>query len=302
MMQTESHAPGAGLPFMDEKTQRETRYSRQIMLPEFGESGQAKLSESSALIVGVGGLGSTLATLLCAAGIGRLVLADGDRVSLSNLQRQILYRTDQIGLYKSACAEETLRRLNPEVVIESHCRFMDETNACKIAEGCQIVLDGCDNPQARYLMNDLCVGFGIPYVYGSISGFQGQVSVFNRTKGSATYRCLFPQPESQGKTGAIPEETEGTPNAGIRRLPGLPSGVLGPLPSLIASIQANECLKILSGCGPCLDNELFLFDMQTLQARHIGLQPSESGREASLKSFSRFCPHSFFQKPARKTS
>ena len=247
MMQTESHAPGAGLPFMDEKTQRETRYSRQIMLPEFGESGQAKLSKSSALIVGVGGLGSTLATLLCAAGIGRLVLADGDRVSLSNLQRQILYRTDQIGLYKSACAEETLRRLNPEVVIESHCRFMDETNACKIAEGCQIVLDGCDNPQARYLMNDLCVGFGIPYVYGSIEGFRGQVSVFDGDKGKR-YAQLFPDRATLSSRHAVP------------------AGVIGPTPGVIGSIEAAEVIKLITGCGEPLYNRLFTIDLLTMES------------------------------------
>lgn len=250
---------------MENTVTRKERYSRQTMLSGFGDHCQRLLSRSSVLLVGVGGLGSTIAQLLCAAGIGKLILVDADKVSLSNLQRQILYRSDQIGESKVSCAKKSLERLNPNVTVEAYDTLFNSRNAPAIARGCQILVDGCDNPETRYLMNDLAVGMGIPYVYGSISDFTGQVSVFNLSRESATYRCLFPQPPHFTK-----RET---------------AGVIGTLPALIGSIQAYECIKALSGCGPCLDNRLLICDMQNMKNAQLELRPSRDGREISLLHF-----------------
>ena len=238
------------------------------MLPGFGAEAQRRLAQSSVLLVGAGGLGSTLSQLLCAAGVGRLVLLDADRVSASNLQRQILYRTDQVGEPKAKQATESLRRLNPHVQIEAYDEFLTPANARLRAEGCDLIADGSDNAAARYLMNDLSAGLGIPYVYGTIADFYGQTSVFNLTEKSATYRCLFPETETCRQA--------------------TPPGVIGPLPALIASIQAQECIKILSGaCGEPLDNRLLLWDMQTHATQKITLTPTEEGRKISLENFGR---------------
>lgn len=242
------------------------RYARQLILPGFGAEAQRRLAQSSVLLVGAGGLGSTLSQLLCAAGVGRLVILDADRVSASNLQRQILYRTDQIGEPKMLHAAESLRRLNPHVQIEAYDEFLTPANARLRAQGCDLIADGTDNAAARYLMNDLCVGLGIPYVYGSIVDFYGQAAVFNLTEKSATYRCLFPETENS--------------------LPAAPKGVIAPLPALIASIEAQECIKILTGaCGEPLDSRLLLWDMQTHTTQKITLTPTEEGRKISLRNF-----------------
>ena len=246
----------------------EERYARQLMLPGFGAEAQRRLAQSSVLLVGAGGLGSTLSQLLCAAGVGRLVLLDADRVSASNLQRQILYRTDQVGEPKAKQAAESLRRLNPHVQIEAYDEFLTPANARLRAKGCDLIADGSDNAAARYLMNDLSAGLGIPYVYGTIADFYGQTAVFNLTEKSATYRCLFPETETCRQA--------------------TPPGVIGPLPALIASIQAQECIKILSGaCGEPLDNRLLLWDMQTHATQKITLTPTEEGRKISLENFGR---------------
>ena len=243
----------------------EERYARQLLLPGFGAEAQRRLAQSSVLLVGAGGLGSTLSQLLCAAGVGRLVLLDADRVSVNNLQRQILYRTDQVGQPKVKHAAESLHRLNPHVQIEAYDEFLTPANARLRAEGCDLIADGSDNAAARYLMNDLCAGLGIPYVYGSIVDFYGQAAVFNLSEKSATYRCLFPETDNMSTA---------------------PKGVIGPLPALIASIQAQECIKILTGtCGEPLDSRLLLWDMQTHTTQKIALTPTEEGRKISLRNF-----------------
>lgn len=243
----------------------EERYARHLMLPGFGAEAQRRLAQSSVLLVGVGGLGSTLSQLLCAAGVGRLVLLDADVVSVSNLQRQILYRTDQMGQSKVKLAAQSLHRLNPHVHIEAYEEFLTPSNARLRAEGCDLIADGSDNAAARYLMNDLCVGLRIPYVYGSIADFCGQAAVFNLTEKSATYRCLFPETDL---------------------LPTAPKGVISPLPALIASVQAQECIKILTRtCGEPLDSRLLLWDMQTHTSQKIALTPTEEGRKTALRNF-----------------
>lgn len=241
------------------------RYIRQTVLPEIGETGQRRLMDSSVLVVGVGGLGSTLAQLLCAAGVGRLVLVDPDTVSESNLQRQILYRTDEVGLPKAECAKRSLQRLNPYVRIDAHKESFRAVNAISLASGCDLIADGSDNAAARYCMNDVSFGLRIPYVYGSIEGFRGQVSVFNSGAGSATYRCLFPE----HKCDASPCR----------------QGVVGPLPSFVASIQANECIKILAGFGEILSDRLLLADMIRMQTFSVSIEPTEKGHADSLQAF-----------------
>lgn len=243
----------------------EERYARQLVLPDFGKEKQQRLGKASALLVGVGGLGSGIAPLLCAAGIGRLVMVDADHVSVSNLQRQILYRTPQKGLSKIQCATESLRQLNPNTEIVGIGDFFSEKNALHLAQGCDIIVDGCDNAPARYLMNDLAVGLKLPFVYGSVCEFSGQVSVFNLTSSDCTYRCLFPQ---------APQ------NTGVK-------GVMGPLPSLIASIEANECIKVLTGYGQPLSNRLFCCNLTDTTTACFALQPTQTGRQASLESFKR---------------
>lgn len=241
------------------------RYARQTMLPEIGPGGQEKLTRSRVLLVGVGGLGSTIAQLLCAAGTGQLVIADADKVSESNLQRQILYRTSQIGLPKTECAKKSLEDLNPDCRIIASGQWFSPQNALALAQGCHLIVDGSDNARTRYLMNDVAVGLGIPYVYGSIQDFSGQVAVFNASETSPTYRCLFPEPEP------MPEpETR---------------GVIGPLPAFIASIQANECIKLLSGAGKPLDLRLFTCNLLTMETACFQIPATDSGRKISLENF-----------------
>lgn len=240
------------------------RYARHLILPDFTEARQARLAQKTVLVVGLGGLGGHIAPLLCAAGVGKLVLADGDTVSLSNLQRQILYRENQVGLPKAECAKVSLQALNSGVEIEIH-GFLNAKNARTIAEGCDLIVDGSDNATARYLMNDLAVGLGIPFVYGSIREYSGQLAVFNADAESATYRCLFPE-----------ESTKADDS---------PQGVIGPLPAWIAAMQAHECIRILSGLQPALANRLFIGNLLTMQTHCMELQPSQTGRSISMEGF-----------------
>lgn len=243
------------------------RYARHLALPDFTESHQRRLSVKSALLVGAGGLGGNIAPLLCAAGIGRLVLIDGDKVSLSNLQRQTLYREDQIGKWKTECAAQSLHSLNSGTRIEAHPVFIDRKNALTLAKDCDIVIDGCDNALCRYLMNDLAVGLGIPFVYGSICEYSGQAAVFNATKDSATYRCLYPEENARQN---------------------VPKGVTAPLPALVAAVEAQAALRILCGMDSALSNRLFLCDMLSMESHCLDLQASGKGREISLANFRKF--------------
>lgn len=240
------------------------RYARHLALPDFTEAHQRRLGRKTALVVGLGGLGCHIAPLLCAAGIGKLVLADGDTVSLSNLQRQILYREDQIGKFKAECARQTLSSLNSGTEIEIHTTFLNERNAITIAHACDIIMDGSDNAKTRYLMNDLAVGLEIPFIYGSIHEYSGQLAVFNTDAESATYRCLFPEGQAYDDG---------------------PKGVISPLPAWVAAMQAHECIRILSGLKPALANRLFTGDLLSFQTHCVDLQASETGRRLSLERF-----------------
>jgi molybdopterin/thiamine biosynthesis adenylyltransferase/rhodanese-related sulfurtransferase len=218
------------------------RYARQISLPQLGTQGQISLKNARVLIVGVGGLGSPAAFYLAAAGVGTLGLMDGDTIELSNLQRQILYQTKDVGLSKVQQAAQQLSRLNPDVLLECHPYNLTATNALATLREYDVVIDGSDNFLTRYLVHDACYFLGKPYVYGSVMRFSGQASVFHGHQG-ACYRCLFPKPPQAGE---LPSCTEG--------------GVLGVVPGTIGTLQATEALKLILQKGRSLLGRLMTYD------------------------------------------
>jgi sulfur-carrier protein adenylyltransferase/sulfurtransferase len=227
------------------------RYSRHLLLPQIGEEGQEKLKRASALIVGVGGLGSPAAMYLAASGIGRLGLVDFDTVDESNLQRQILYGESVIGERKLDAAWKRLRDLNRHLRIETFNDRLSSRNALPLMEPYDIVLDGTDNFATRYLVNDACVMQRKPNVYGSIYRFEGQVSVFDSTRGPC-YRCLYPDPPPAN---LVPNCAEG--------------GVLGVLPGIIGTLQAAEAVKLITGAGEPLIGRLLMFDALAATFRNV---------------------------------
>ena len=230
------------------------RYSRHLSLSEVGVEGQKRLKAASILLVGTGGLGSPLAMYLAAAGIGRLGLVDFDTVDASNLHRQLIHGTKDIGRPKIDSARESISDINPNVHVDTYETALTSANALEIMEGYDLVIDGTDNFPTRYLVNDACVLSGIPNVYGSIFRFEGQASVFG-TPGGPCYRCLFPQPPPPG---AVPNCAEG--------------GVIGVLPGIVGLIQANEAIKLLLGKGIPLIGRLLLFDALAMKFREIKLK------------------------------
>src|SRR5262245_7168146 len=231
-----------------------TRYSRHLIMPEVGVEGQRKLKAARVLCVGAGGLGSPSSLYLAAAGIGTLGLVDFDVVDVSNLQRQILYGTGDIGKPKLAAARERLTSLNPGTKVVTHETPLTVGNALDIFKDYDVIVDGADNFPTRYLVNDACVLTGIPNVYGSIFRFDGQASVF-ATKGGPCYRCLYPEPPPPG---LVPSCAEG--------------GVLGVLPGLIGTIQATESIKLILGTGETLAGRLLLFDALAMSFRTLKLK------------------------------
>lgn len=230
------------------------RYSRHLLLPEVGVEGQGRLGAARVLIVGVGGLGSPASLYLAAAGIGTLGLVEFDRVDGSNLQRQVLYGTRQIGEPKIDAAAERLTDLNPHVRIERFPARLTAANARETIAGFDLVVDGSDNFPTRYLVNDACALQGKPLVYGSIFRFDGQVTVFDASRGPC-YRCLHPEPPPPG---LVPSCAEG--------------GVLGVLPGVIGSLQALEALKLVLRVGDPLVGRLLLFDALRLRMRELVLR------------------------------
>jgi adenylyltransferase/sulfurtransferase len=229
------------------------RYHRQMILPELGIQGQRKLRAGRVLIVGAGGLGSPAALYLVAAGVGKVGLVDVDVVDETNLQRQILYSTADVGQPKLAAASSRLRGLNPDVEIVRHEAPFGVDNALALVQAYDVVIDGTDNFPTRYLVNDACVMAGRPNVYGSVFRFEGQVSVFATPNGPC-YRCLHPEPPPPG---LIPNCAE--------------AGVLGVLPGLIGTVQATEAIKLLTGIGDGLIGRLLLYDALRLRFREIVL-------------------------------
>src|SRR4051794_2889662 len=223
-------------------TQEVARYSRHLIMPEVGMAGQKRLKASSVLLIGAGGLGSPLGLYLAAAGIGRIGLVDFDVVDFSNLQRQILHGTPDVGRLKLHSARDRLQAINPEVKIDLYETKLTSENAMEIFKPYDIVIDGTDNFATRYLVNDACVLLKKPNVYGSIFRFDGQASVFAPPAGPC-YRCLYPEPPPPGE---VPSCAEG--------------GVLGILPGLIGCIQATEAVKLILGKGSPLVGRLLLYD------------------------------------------
>ena len=230
------------------------RYSRHLILPEVGQEGQRKIKAARVLCVGTGGLGSPLALYLAAAGVGTLGLVDFDVVDASNLQRQIIHSTQDIGRKKLDSAEEKLKALNPFLNVVKHDTMLSSANALDIIKDYDLVADGTDNFPTRYLVNDACVLLGKPNVYGSIFRFEGQASVF-ATKEGPCYRCLYPEPPPPG---LVPSCAEG--------------GVLGILPGLVGVIQATEAIKLILGKGEPLIGRLLLVDALNMRFRELKLR------------------------------
>ena len=229
------------------------RYSRQLILPEIGPGGQKKLKKSSVLLVGIGGLGSPAALYLAAAGVGRIGLADSDAVEPANLHRQIIHAAADIGRAKIESAAESLRAINPHVAIEPHNVRLAASNAADLLKPYDVVLDCTDNFPARHLVNDTCVLLGKPDVYGSVSGFEGQASVFDAARGPC-YRCLCretPPPD------VVPPAAE--------------TGVLGVVPGLVGLVQATETIKLILGKGDPLIGRLLMIDALAMKFRELKL-------------------------------
>lgn len=230
------------------------RYSRHLIMPEVGMTGQKKLKSASILLIGAGGLGSPLGLYLAAAGIGRLGLVDFDVVDHSNLQRQVLHTTADVGRPKLQSAAEHLQAINPEVELDLYETHISSANAMKLMGPYDIVIDGTDNFPTRYLVNDACVLLGKPNVYGSIFRFDGQASVFHPPHGPC-YRCLFPEPPPPGM---VPSCAEG--------------GVLGILPGTIGIIQATEAVKLILGTGKSLIGRLMIYDALDMTFREMKIR------------------------------
>lgn len=225
------------------------RYERQTALPEIGSEGQERLARARVLIVGVGGLGCPVALYLAAAGIGTLVLVDDDMVSLTNLQRQVLYTEADQGKPKVLCAAQRLRQLNSQIRIEINPCRLSGRNVAALIEGCDLVLDGTDNFATRYILDNACARMHIPYIYGAVRGLEGQVAVLHAGPAPRTYRDLYPDEEAMC---ALPPDPH----------------VVGVTPAVVGAVQANEALKILAGYGEPLYGRLWTIDLRTLNT-HI---------------------------------
>jgi adenylyltransferase/sulfurtransferase len=231
------------------------RYSRHLIMPEVGMTGQKKLKQGRVLLIGTGGLGSPLSLYLAAAGVGHLGLVDFDVVDESNLQRQIVHGTSTVGVSKTDSAKQRLRDLNPEIDIATYETQITSANALDLIRDYDVVVDGTDNFPTRYLTNDACVLLGKPNVYGSIFRFEGQATVFHPKEGGPCYRCLYPEPPPPG---LVPSCAEG--------------GVLGVLPGVIGTIQATEVIKLLAGIGEPLIGRLMLYDALNMRFRELKLR------------------------------
>ncbi len=235
--------------------ERRTRYSRHILIPEVGEEGQLKLLDSRVLLIGAGGLGSPSSLYLAAAGVGTLGIIDADIVDETNLQRQIVHSLDTLGTPKVDSAQRAIEALNPDVEVRTYRERLTSENIDRILDdGWDVILDGADNFPTRYLVNDASVWRGIPVVHGSIYRFEGQITVFKPNEGPC-YRCLFPQPPPPE---LAPSCSEG--------------GVLGVLPGIVGSLQANETLKLAAGIGEPLIGRLLLFDALTTEFNEVKIE------------------------------
>ena len=254
------------------------RYSRHLIMPEVGMRGQLKLKQASVLCIGAGGLGSPVALYLAAAGVGRIGIVDFDVVDYSNLQRQVIHGTPDVGRPKLDSARDRLNAINPEVTVETHDVALSSDNALDLLTGYDIIVDGTDNFPTRYLVNDACVLLGKPNVYGSIFRFEGQASVF-ATKDGPCYRCLYPEPPPPG---LVPSCAEG--------------GVLGILPGVVGTIQATEAVKLIIGVGEPLINRFMIYDALRMRFRELKLRKDpecpvcgENPTVTELIDYEQFC-------------
>ena len=230
------------------------RYSRHLIMPEVGMEGQLKLKAAGVLCIGAGGLGSPVAMYLAAAGVGRLGIVDFDVVDYSNLQRQVIHGTPDVGRPKLESARDTLNAINPEVRVETHEVALSSSNALDVLGGYDVIVDGTDNFPTRYLVNDACVLLGKPNAYGSIFRFEGQASVF-AAPGGPCYRCMYPEPPPPG---LVPSCAEG--------------GVLGILPGVVGTIQATEAVKLIMGAGEPLVGRFLVYDALRMRFRELKLR------------------------------
>ena len=238
------------------------RYSRHITLSEVGLVGQLKIAESKVLVIGAGGLGSPLLLYLTAAGVGTIGIVDFDKISESNLQRQVLFREQDLNINKAISAKKLLNARNSDIEIKSYPHIFDTSNALELVQDYDIVVDCTDNFRTRYLINDACVKLGKPFVFAAIYKFEGQLSVFNY-KGGPTYRCLFPTPP---KAGEVPNCEE--------------VGVLGVLPGVLGMYQANEVLKIILSIGSVLSGQLLSINLLTNDQRLLRFNKIEAEIES----------------------
>ncbi len=271
------------------------RYNRQIIIPEFGQEGQEKLKNSSILVIGAGGLGAPILQYLTASGLGRIGIVEFDEVSISNLQRQVLYNTDQVGESKAQRTKERLEKLNPHVIFDLHEVAINSENAMEIIESYDLVIDGSDNLATRYLVNDACYFLEKPLVYGAIFRFEGQVSVFNQeleTERGPNYRDLFPTPPPPEM---VPSCSEG--------------GVLGVLPGIIGAMMASEAIKVLTEMGETLSGRLFVFDALDFSSHTLNVTKNAenpiSGDQPSITElidYEAFCMGNSPQKEIKEIS
>ena len=275
---TAAPTPGDEKPKVSLSKQEVMRYSRHLIMPEVGMEGQLKIKQAKVLCIGTGGLGAPLGLYLAAAGVGRIGLVDFDVVDTTNLQRQVLFGTSDVGRPKTEAAAERLRNLNPEIRIETYDTHLTSANAIELFKDYDIIVDGTDNFPTRYLVNDACVITGKPNVYGSIFRFEGQITVFGYP-GGPCYRCLYPEPPPPG---LVPSCAEG--------------GVLGVLPGIVGTIQAAETLKLIIGKGEPLIGRLLLFDALAMKFRELKLRKNpecpvcgEHPTQTKLIDYAEFC-------------
>jgi adenylyltransferase/sulfurtransferase len=239
------------------------RYRRQVMLPEIGEEGQRKLKGSRILVIGVGGLGTPILQYLSGGGVGHIGIIDHDMVSESNLQRQILFGSKDLGKLKSVIARERLSTLNPDVDFEVHNLELTRENALRLIDDYDLVFDATDNFSARYLINDACVILNKTWIYGAISVYEGQVSVFN-FRGGPTLRCLYPVPPAEGSYRRAGE-----------------SGLLGVLPGMIGCYQASEAIKVITGYGEVLSGKLLTINIASNSFQSFTIPVIKKNKEIS---------------------
>ncbi|CAM1342107.1 ThiF family adenylyltransferase [Tenacibaculum amylolyticum] len=252
--------------------EEQKQYNRHLILEEVGEKGQLQLKKAKVLVIGAGGLGCPILQYLTAAGVGTIGIIDNDTVDQTNLQRQILYTVNDVGESKAVIAAERLSQLNPFVNFQVYKELLTKDNAISLFKNYDIIVDGSDNFQTRYLSNDAAILTGKPLVYGSIFKFEGQVTVFNY-KESASYRCLYPTPPNPKD---VPNCSE--------------IGVIGVLPGIIGSLQANEVIKIICGLGTVLANKLLVFDVLSMRQLLLNYTKTERAEITELaENYEAFC-------------